>query len=239
MKNINAYRYAVMVGNNWLATPFALNYGYDRNDHNIEEDYLDYDYNPKTDETQWYNNFGKSKREVQNEIIKYANPKTYESSIVFGCIKPNVRFNTKNYNHVHLMIKDGIIKIFCSWMHQSRNKFTPPHIDECDILYSGFIDDEYPNMFMTFDSMLFKYTSELYCDDMRLRLIGDNLTACKSIDNMNDYVGVVRFDEGAEFGSFERFSCIKTIYIDDTTKKRLIRIGDVLKYEFEEEAVEE
>lgn len=239
MKNIRAYRYAVMVGGNWVASPFVLNYGYDKSFHNLDEEYLDYSYDDKKGDFYWYNLFGKSKRKVQNEIIKYANPKTYESSVVMGNVKPNIKFNTKFYNLVHLMIKDGVIKIFCSWVHDTRSKDNLPSIENCEILYSGFIDEDYPNMFMTFDAMLFKYTSELYYDDLYLRLIGDNLSACKNIEGMNDYVGVIRLDEGMDFGRFERFSCISSFDICDEVKKKLINIGDVLKYEYEVEENDE
>lgn len=210
MKNINCYREnAVMVDSNWLATPFVLNYGYYPEDYgytDIDElgnrvgydDYwMEWDY----DNQCYQNNFGMEKPEFEKYIRKCRLPSTWKPSFHCGDMGyAKYGSPTKQYNTIQLLFENCTLKIAAIWMNGFRDIDFYPKTDDYSLIGKvKFDSDTYTRIvgalndckLITYDCMLFKYTMNLYEDNLILRF-DKTFNDASTIQ----YFGKTRFDSG-------------------------------------------
>lgn len=238
MKNVNVYNYTTMVGKNFIATPFVINYGYTPDEHGYEEDIMDYEYNEESRNYDFFNVFGKEKIDVIREINEYVQPKNYFRSIGFGNFNESLRgVPIKEYNTVHILIYENRVKVVCSYLFDSHDN---EQSNEMLLMYAGYLNGkDYPPLLISTDIMLFKYTAELYKGDYHLRLLKDCVTMTTGT-SVNQYDGNIRMDAGKDEDSnrIEKFSMCKTILLNnDKLIKSTIEQMKNLEYEYESEEV--
>lgn len=228
MKNINAYNDAVMLGKNWIATPFVLNYGFDvtgyQNDYYGYDEYLE-DYT---------NYFGMEYDEYLSYIKKMAKPSTYGASFRCGDMG-YAKYGAPNrqYNVIQLLFAHGKLKILGLWYQ----KDVIPNIDDYSIIAEvkfnrrQFVKKVKWPVLITCDNMLFKYTMNLFEDLLYMRFD-------KSFGKQYQYTGPVRMDSGIDedTGCFESFSVIHgCMTLSDEVAMSCINKISKIEFEYEEE----
>ena len=210
MKNINCYREnAVMCDRLWLATPFVLNYGYCPDDYGYSpldeygryvgyDDYwMEWDY----DNQCYQNNFGMEKPEFEKYIRLCRKPSTWKPSFHCGDMGyAKYGSPTKQFNTIQLLFENCMLKIAAIWMNDFRDYHFNPKRDDYSLIgrvkfdpvtYDKFIGDMNDTKLITYDCMLFKYTMNLYEDDLILRF-DETFRDASTIQ----YFGKTRFDSG-------------------------------------------
>lgn len=236
MKNIDIYRHATMVGSKWVATPFAINYGYE--DHGYEDEYLDYEMNGES--VYWYNIFGKKKSEVMKDIVNFAKPDSYGLSICLGDFRDALfGASVKEYNNIHIYLDKDTVYVAGSWL--GNVKINEAYDDDFIPMYKEtFKGQNFPPMLITTEFALFKFTVDFYRYNLYLRLLSDCGRTYILNGNYSQYNNWLRFDEGKDEDSnkFEYFSSIKTYEVNDVLASNIIRIMKMLDYSVEYETEE-
>lgn len=260
MRNIecdycHGYGVGLCTGENWLSTPFVLNYGYFHN----YDDFI-YTYEP---ETRYYNIFNvfsdeetsfasatevldkiesktsEFKRNYFNKtVLRYLKPSNFRFNIELGDIRDAIKVNNETFNHVHIMMywkkKQYRIRIACSYISSNQLR-----INDMSLLYDGPVYDEIQNPFaeigLSYDKMLitlcvehYKYTCDLYKYDCFMRM----LIHPNRLDG-KQYIDGLRFDSGRdeETGLYDRFSVVKTLALHEDIKNRVMELIPVLQFE--------
>ena len=234
MKNIKCYYVnALMMDSNWIASPFVLNYGYRPIDYGYTDvddggryvgydDYwMEWDY-----ESQAYLNiFGTEKPDYELYVDSCKKKSTWKHSFKCGDMAyAKYGSPTKVYNTIQLLFQpNGILKMAAIWLDDC-NKFAPIKVDDYSFIgYVKFEKDSFRKFtngltfpkLITYDCMLFKYTMNLYDDNLRLRF-DDNF------DNDEvQYTGKTRFDNGY----VSLFSVLpNAIHINDRLASRCVDV---------------
>ena len=223
MKNILYDSVAIMTGRKWVATPFCLNYGFRSY---LKDDYMDAYYSEK-EGTTVLNYFGMSKQKFIHEcIMKYASPTFYDKGMKFGSMKDVVRcVAVKEDNIVQMLFYGDRLRISSAWLDTSAES---PNIEDYFLIYDlklPFTVDH--DILVTFCASLWKYTAEMYWNNLIMRFQKGMLKSDKL-----QYEGIVRFDDGVdeENGRIETFSTVKTMYINEHYAERCSEIMKLIHF---------
>lgn len=194
----------------WLATPFVLNYGYDTASYGYtdkdeygnvvgyDEYWMDWDY----DNQMYVNNFGMDKSDYEKYIKRCLKPSIWKPSFRCGDMGyAKYGSPTKAYDTIQLLFSNCTLKIAAIWMGGAKDNSAVIKRDDYSLIgrvkfdpvtWDKFVGKDKVKL-ITYDCMLFKYTMNLYEDDLVLRFD-------KTFKNDDfQYVGKTRFDSHSKF----------------------------------------
>lgn len=197
MRNLTVHDYAIMTGEDWVATPFALNCGI--GPHDWYDDYLEF--NP--DMNEWQNYFGEEKEDFAKYVEAVSDPKHYGAS--FKCNDASgMRSRGNGSETIQILFDDSSASIF----YFDYDDKLPSLNDYKLITSTEFNRDQYQRVLskpviITCDMRIFKYTAQMFCDSLFLRFD-------KTFGRDLQYSGIIRMDSGYdENHNIDTFSVVK------------------------------
>lgn len=249
LKNIECDHYhgwgvGVVCGDNWVATPFVLNFG-------VDHMYSDCVYACKVEDgkytllnifqdepvkrskakslqynlDRWSDEF--AQKFFREKVLFQANPRNYRYSFGMGDISPIVRFDTSLFNHIHIMFYKGRkgqrkLRVAASFIGNTSDDVIYGRHNMILLYDLPYVSSEiYGDALITLCADHFKHTANMYRHDCMIRMM-----CHPGKFRGGQYDSVLRFDSGRseDTGRYDKFSTVKAITLNDGLAQSIMNI---------------